>query len=141
MTQQFKFLGPDATNKNAGVSADPVGGEELLYVKLIVIEGFDLLDCGALGLWTVGYEEVEVGEVVCVSVLQDIFDLLKQLSPLLEKQSCLRISDQIKNVVSLILNAKFLRWAPTNEIRLSEQKLTLSFLTQQISRSSASPAS
>jgi len=77
MTQQFKFLGPDATNKNAGVSADPVGGEELLYVKLIVIEGFDLLDCGALGLWTVSYEEMEVGEVVSVSVLQNIFDLLK----------------------------------------------------------------
>jgi hypothetical protein len=66
---------------------------------------------------------VEVGKVVGVSVLKDIFDLLKLVRPSFEKESNRWVSDRIEQWVSLILLSKteFLRRAPTHDVTLAEQ--------------------
>jgi len=121
--EQLKFLDLDTAFKNAGISTSAGSGDEFLYVELFVIKGFNLLDYSTLRLWSISDEQVEVGKVVGVSVLKDIFDLLKLVRPSFEKESNRWVSDRIEQWVSLILLSKteFLRRAPTHDVTLAEQ--------------------
>ena len=121
--EQLKFLDLDTAFKNAGISTSAGSGDEFLYVELCVIKGFNLLDYSTLSLWSISDEQVEVGKVVGVSVLKDIFDLLKLVRPSFEKESNQWVSDRIEQCVSLILLSKteFLRRAPTHDVTLAEQ--------------------